>query len=94
MNIEEIKINDLLEVILKRVTPIAKSRGIQITYESYRDAVSYTHLLPIPAFIHFDDIEYGVRHSDKGVILINGICVWHPQAPNLSLIHIYSGCSG
>lgn len=38
--------------------------------------------LPIPAFIHFDDIEYGVRHSDKGVILINGICVWHPQAPN------------
>lgn len=40
MNIEEIKINDLLEVILKRVTPIAKSRGIQITYESYRDVVA------------------------------------------------------
>lgn len=38
--------------------------------------------LPIPAFIHFDDIEYGVRHSEKGLILINGICVWHPQAPN------------
>lgn len=37
MNLEEISINDLLEVILKRVTPIAKSRGIQVTYESYRE---------------------------------------------------------
>ena len=41
MNIEERKINDLLEVILKRVTPIAKSRGIQITYESYRDVTAW-----------------------------------------------------
>lgn len=37
MNIEEIDINALLEVILKRVTPIASSRGIEITYESYRE---------------------------------------------------------
>lgn len=40
LNLEEISINDLLEVILKRVTPIAKSRGIQITYESYRDVTA------------------------------------------------------
>ncbi|MGN0389366.1 MAG: sensor histidine kinase [Wujia sp.] len=40
MNLEEISINDLLEVILKRVTPIARSRGIEITYESYRDVVA------------------------------------------------------
>lgn len=37
MNIEEIDINELLEVILKRVIPIANSRGIEITYESYRE---------------------------------------------------------
>ena len=37
MNIEEIDINNLLEIILKRVTPIANSRGIEITYESYRE---------------------------------------------------------
>ncbi len=37
MNIEEIDINGLLEIILKRVTPIANSRGIEITYESYRE---------------------------------------------------------
>ncbi len=40
MNIAEVDINDLLEVILKRVTPIATSRGIEITYESYRDVVA------------------------------------------------------
>jgi len=37
MNIEEVDINALLEIILKRVTPIANSRGIEITYESYRE---------------------------------------------------------
>lgn len=40
MNIEEISINNLLEVILKRVSPIAQARGIEITYESYRDVVA------------------------------------------------------
>ena len=40
MNIEEVNVNGLLEVILKRVTPIAESRGIEITYESYRDVTA------------------------------------------------------
>ncbi|MBE5943615.1 MAG: cell wall metabolism sensor histidine kinase WalK [Lachnospiraceae bacterium] len=40
MNISEVDVNELLEVILKRVTPIATSRGIEITYESYRDVVA------------------------------------------------------
>lgn len=33
--------------------------------------------LPLPIFIHCDDIEYGVRNK-LPVININGICVWHP----------------
>lgn len=37
MNIEEVDINNLLDIILKRVIPIANSRGIEITYESYRE---------------------------------------------------------
>ncbi len=37
MNIEEVDINQLLEIIIKRVNPIAISRGIDISYESYRD---------------------------------------------------------
>ncbi len=40
MNIEEIDINALLEIILKRVSPIASSRGIEITYESYREVMA------------------------------------------------------
>lgn len=38
--------------------------------------------LPIPVFIHRDDVEYGVRNEKAGTILLNGICVWHPQGPN------------
>lgn len=38
--------------------------------------------LPVPMFIHYDDMEYGVRNEDNGTILLNGICVWHPQSVN------------
>lgn len=38
--------------------------------------------LPIPLFIHYDDMEYGVRNEKNGTILLNGICVWHPQGIN------------
>ena len=40
INIEEININQLLEVILKRVSPIANQRNIEITYESYREVLA------------------------------------------------------
>ena len=33
--------------------------------------------LPIPLFIHYDDIEYGTRNKDKGIVFLNGIGVWH-----------------
>lgn len=38
--------------------------------------------LPLPQFIHYDDIEYGVRNSVYGTILMNGLCVWHPYGLN------------
>ena len=34
--------------------------------------------LPLPLFIHFDDIEYGVRNNNDNIILMNGISIWHP----------------
>ncbi len=37
LNIATIDINTLLEIILKRVAPLADARGIVITYESYRE---------------------------------------------------------
>lgn len=33
--------------------------------------------LPLPIFIHYDDVEYGVRNA-LPIINMNGICVWHP----------------
>lgn len=38
--------------------------------------------LPLPQFIHYDDIEYGVRNAKYGTILMNGLCVWHPYGLN------------
>lgn len=37
--------------------------------------------LPIPFFIHMDDVEYGVRNKFN-IITLNGICVWHPFYTN------------
>lgn len=37
--------------------------------------------LPMPFFIHMDDVEYGVRNKFE-FITINGICVWHPFYSN------------
>ena len=36
--------------------------------------------LPLPLFLHRDDIEYGLRA--EGFILLNGICVWHESFQN------------
>lgn len=33
--------------------------------------------LPIPLFLHHDDIEYGIRNWDQGIVFLNGIGVWH-----------------
>ena len=32
--------------------------------------------LPLPFFLHFDDMEYGLRNGGE-IIYLNGICVWH-----------------
>lgn len=40
-----------------------------------------TNNLPIPLFIHHDDIEYGLRNQKNGIMFLNGICVWH-KSPN------------
>ena len=33
--------------------------------------------LPIPLFIHHDDIEYGLRNAQYGIVFLNGVSVWH-----------------
>lgn len=43
--------------------------------------------LPLPLFIHMDDVEYGVRNKFN-VITLNGISVWHPFFSNQRGAHI------
>lgn len=38
--------------------------------------------LPLPLFIHRDDIEYGIRAGQNRFILMNGIAVWHEAFEN------------
>ena len=33
--------------------------------------------LPIPLFVHYDDIEFGIRNKNKGCVFLNGVAVWH-----------------
>ena len=35
--------------------------------------------LPMPFFIHYDDVEYSIRNIENNLLFINGICVWHPS---------------
>lgn len=37
--------------------------------------------LPLPIFIHMDDVEYGTRLG-RNIIQTSGIAVWHPYYPN------------
>ena len=40
LNISSVKINDLLEVLLKRISPIAEKRGIKIRLETMREVIA------------------------------------------------------
>lgn len=33
--------------------------------------------LPLPVFIHGDDIEFCLRNRNQGIVFLNGITVWH-----------------
>ena len=35
--------------------------------------------LPLPIFIHHDDIEYCLRNREKGMVFLNGVGVWHRE---------------
>lgn len=39
--------------------------------------------LPIPLFIHHDDIEFGLRNQRYGAVFLNGVNVWHKNFDGL-----------
>jgi GT2 family glycosyltransferase len=40
--------------------------------------------MPIPVFIHEDDVEYSLRNA-KHILNMNGIAIWHPVAETIRL---------
>ena len=42
-------------------------------------SISSNDNLPIPIFLHEDDVEYSLRNASK-IITMNGISVWHPTS--------------
>jgi GT2 family glycosyltransferase len=38
--------------------------------------------LPIPVFIHEDDVEYSLRNA-RNILTMNGIAIWHPVAETI-----------
>ncbi len=33
--------------------------------------------LPIPLFLHYDDVEFGLRNREAGIVFLNGVGAWH-----------------
>lgn len=42
----------------------------------HMDAITRENL-PLPLFVHHDDIQFGMNQVDRGIVFLNGICVWH-----------------
>ena len=48
-------------------------------YACIPQEVANKNNLPMPFFVHYDDVEYGIRNKENGEMYVNGICVWHPS---------------
>jgi len=68
LHLERKNINDLMEIILKRVRPLAKKRGIEIVLENYRSVFAYIDE-PKMIVALSDLVENAVKYNkDNGYI--------------------------
>lgn len=65
LNIEEVNINALLELLLKRIKPIAAKRNIEVIFESFREVVGEVDEVKLSlAFSNL--IENAVKYNNDG----------------------------
>ncbi len=65
LNIAPVNINSLLELLLKRIKPIAAKRNIEVTFESFRDVVGEIDEVKLTlAFSNL--IENAVKYNNDG----------------------------
>lgn len=65
LNIERVDINELMEVILKRLTPLAEKRNIEITFESFREVSADIDKVKFTLAIS-NLIENGIKYNVDG----------------------------
>ena len=71
MNFAETSINDILDGIIKTVTPLAKQRGIELNYESYRDVKAEVDSVKLSLAIS-NLVENAVKYNvDNGWIRVS-----------------------
>lgn len=70
LEIKETDINELIEIIIKRVTPIAASRGIEIYYGSYKSVMAYVDDVKLSLALS-NIIENAVKYNiDNGWVKV------------------------
>lgn len=65
LNIERVDINELMEVILKRLTPLAEKRSIEITFESFQEVEADIDKVKFTLAIS-NLIENGIKYNVDG----------------------------
>lgn len=71
MNIAEININELLEIILKRLKPLALKRGIEMVFESYRTVLAEVDEVKI-SLVFTNLIENAIKYNrDGGRVMVS-----------------------
>ena len=70
MNFSETSINKLIDVIMRRVTPLAEKRGIELSYESYREVTAEVDEVKLSLVIS-NLVENAIKYNvDNGWVRI------------------------
>ena len=71
LNIAEVNINELLEIILKRLKPLALKRGIEMVFESYRTVLAEVDQVKI-SLVFTNLIENAIKYNrDGGRVMVS-----------------------
>lgn len=65
LNVEEVNINALLELLLKRIKPIAAKRNIEVVFESFREVVGEVDEVKLSLALS-NLIENAVKYNNDG----------------------------
>ncbi len=71
LNIAEVNINELLEIILKRLKPLALKRGIEMVFESYRTVLAEVDQVKV-SLVFTNLIENAIKYNrDGGRVMVS-----------------------